>query len=253
MVSKTDLIIPHKEPIGRIVFFLDVTEAEKISRRIHQSEKLALMGEMAAKAAHEIRNPLAVIHGFLAFMNENLHERDREQYHIPLLLKEIDRINAIVEDMLLIAKPSAPVLKEVYIETIVQDVLSLFHQTLEAKGIRVHVRLDHVPLQLDSKQMMQVLYNLLHNSIEAMEEGGTICIYSDVDETYNMYMYDSGSGIPTHMKEAIFEPFITTKSSGTGLGLTIVKRIIENHGGTIALHDSSEQGTTFVIKLPIRR
>ncbi|WP_163150417.1 nitrogen regulation protein NR(II) [Anoxybacillus sp. MB8] len=253
LVSKTDLIIPHKEPIGRIIFFLDVTEAEKISRRIHQSEKLALMGEMAAKAAHEIRNPLAVIHGFLAFMNENLHERDREQYHIPLLLKEIDRINAIVEDMLLIAKPSAPVMKEAYIETIVQDVLSLFQQTLEAKRIRVHVRLDHVPLQLDSKQMMQVLYNLLHNSIEAMEEGGTICIYSDVDETYNMYMYDSGSGIPTHMQETIFEPFITTKSSGTGLGLTIVKRIIENHGGTIALHDSSEQGTTFVIKLPIRR
>ncbi|MED0658181.1 HAMP domain-containing sensor histidine kinase, partial [Anoxybacillus ayderensis] len=85
------------------------------------------------------------------------------------------------------------------------------------------------------------------------EEGGTICIYSDVDETYNMYMYDSGSGIPTHMQEAIFEPFITTKSSGTGLGLTIVKRIIENHGGTIALHDSSEQGTTFVIRLPIHR
>ncbi|MCG6178958.1 sensor histidine kinase, partial [Anoxybacillus sp. LAT_35] len=191
LVSKTDLIIPHKEPIGHIVFFLDVTEAEKISRRMHQSEKLALMGEMAAKAAHEIRNPLAVIHGFLAFMNENLHERDREKYHIPLLLQEIDRINAIVEDMLLIAKPSAPMLKETYMETIVQDVLSLLQQTLEAKNIRVHVRLDHVPLQLDSKQMMQVLYNLLYNSIEAVGEDGTICLYSDVGETYNMYVYDS--------------------------------------------------------------
>ncbi|KIP22705.1 MULTISPECIES: nitrogen regulation protein NR(II) [Anoxybacillus] len=253
LVSQSNLHNLYGEIIGRTIFFLDITEMEQLTKRIHQSEKLALMGEMAAKAAHEIRNPLAVIHGFLAFMNENLHERDREQYHIPLLLKEIDRINAIVEDMLLIAKPSAPVMKETYIETIVQDVLSLFQQTLEAKRIRVHVRLERVPLQLDSKQMMQVLYNLLHNSIEAMEEGGTICIYSDVDETYNMYMYDSGSGIPTHMQETIFEPFITTKSSGTGLGLTIVKRIIENHGGTIALHDSSEQGTTFVIKLPIRR
>lgn len=253
LVSQSNLHHLYGEIIGRTIFFLDITEMEQLTKRIHQSEKLALMGEMAAKAAHEIRNPLAVIHGFLAFMNENLHERDREQYHIPLLLKEIDRINAIVEDMLLIAKPSAPVMKEAYMETIVQDVLSLFQQTLQAKNIRVHVRLDHVPLQLDSKQMMQVLYNLLHNSIEAMEEGGTICIYSDVDETYNMYMYDSGSGIPTHMQETIFEPFITTKSSGTGLGLTIVKRIIENHGGTIALHDSSEQGTTFVIRLPIQR
>ncbi|WP_231563697.1 PAS domain-containing sensor histidine kinase [Anoxybacillus sp. KU2-6(11)] len=102
--------------------------------------------------------------------------------------------------------------------------------------------------------MMQVLYNLLHNSIEAIEENGTICIYSDVNEgTYNMYIYDSGRGISKEMEKALFEPFMTTKSSGTGLGLTIVKRIIENHGGTIALHDSSEKGTTFVISLPIGR
>ncbi|AST07411.1 sensor histidine kinase [Anoxybacillus flavithermus] len=253
LVSQSNVLNLYGEKVGRTIFFLDITEIEELTKRMHQSEKLALMGEMAAKAAHEIRNPLAVIHGFLAFMNENLHERDREQYHIPLLLQEIDRINAIVEDMLLIAKPSAPVMKEAYMETIVQDVLSLFQQTLEAKNIRVHVRLDRVPLSIDPKQMMQVLYNLLYNSIEAVGKDGTICLYSDVGETYNMYVYDSGSGIPTHMQETIFEPFITTKSSGTGLGLTIVKRIIENHGGTIALHDSSEQGTTFVIKLPIRR
>ncbi|NNU91421.1 MULTISPECIES: nitrogen regulation protein NR(II) [Anoxybacillus] len=253
LTSQSNLLNLYGEKVGRTIFFLDITEIEELTKRMHQSEKLALMGEMAAKAAHEIRNPLAVIHGFLAFMNGNLAENEREQYHIPLLLQEIDRINAIVEDMLLIAKPSAPMLKETYMETIVQDVLSLLQQTLEAKSIRVHVRLDRVPLSIDPKQMMQVLYNLLYNSIEAVGEDGTICLYSDVGETYNMYVYDSGSGIPKDMQETIFEPFITTKSSGTGLGLTIVKRIIENHGGTIALHDSSEKGTTFVISLPIRR
>ncbi|XWN53492.1 ATP-binding protein [Anoxybacillus flavithermus] len=253
LTSQSNLLNLYGEKVGRTIFFLDITEIEELTKRMHQSEKLALMGEMAAKAAHEIRNPLAVIHGFLAFMNGNLAENEREQYHIPLLLQEIDRINAIVEDMLLIAKPSAPMLKETYMETIVQDVLSLSQQTLEAKSIRVHVRLDRVPLSIDPKQMMQVLYNLLYNSIEAIGEDGTICLYSDVGETYNMYVYDSGSGIPKDMHETIFEPFITTKSSGTGLGLTIVKRIIENHGGTIALHDSSEKGTTFVISLPIRR
>ena len=253
LTSQSNLLNLYGEKVGRTIFFLDITEIEELTKRMHQSEKLALMGEMAAKAAHEIRNPLAVIHGFLAFMNENLSKNDRAQYHIPLLLQEIDRINAIVEDMLLIAKPSAPMLKETYMETIVQDVLSLSQQTLEAKSIRVHVRLDRVPLSIDPKQMMQVLYNLLYNSIEAIGEDGTIFLYSDVGETYNMYVYDSGSGIPKDMHETIFEPFITTKSSGTGLGLTIVKRIIENHGGTIALHDSSEKGTTFVIRLPIRR
>ncbi|WP_461200774.1 two-component system sensor histidine kinase NtrB [Anoxybacillus sp. TBDG-1] len=253
LISKVKLKNRYDECIGEITYFLDITEMEELTKRIHQSEKLALIGEMAAKAAHEIRNPLAVIHGFLAFMNENLAKNEREQYHIPLLLQEIDRINAIVEDMLLMAKPSAPMLKETYMETIVQDVLSLLQQTLEAKNIRVHVRLDPVPLSIDPKQMMQVLYNLLYNSIEAIEENGTICIYSDVTETYNMYVYDSGRGIPKEMQKTMFEPFMTTKSSGTGLGLTIVKRIIENHGGTIALHDSSEKGTTFVITLPIRR
>ncbi|MCX8001988.1 MAG: ATP-binding protein [Anoxybacillus mongoliensis] len=254
LASQSNLLNLYGEKVGRTIFFLDITEMEELTKRIHQSEKLALMGEMATKAAHEIRNPLTVIHGFLAFMNENLAENAREQYHIPLLLKEIDRINAIVEDMLLIAKPSAPMLKETYMETIVQDVLSLLQHTFETKKIAVHVRLDRVPLWIDPKQMMQVLYNLLHNSIEAIEENGTICIYSDVNEgTYNMYIYDSGRGISKEMEKALFEPFMTTKSSGTGLGLTIVKRIIENHGGTIALHDSSEKGTTFVISLPIGR
>ncbi|WP_297988890.1 nitrogen regulation protein NR(II) [uncultured Anoxybacillus sp.] len=251
LVSQSNLLNLYGEHIGRTIFFLDITEIEELTKRIHQSEKLAAVGEMAAKAAHEIRNPLAVIHGFLSFMNENLAEKERKQYRIPLLLKEIDRINTIVEDMLLIAKPSAPMLKETYMETIVQDLLSLLQQTLETKSIRAHVRLDRVPLRIDSKQMMQVLYNLLHNSIESIEENGTICIYSDVNETYNMYIYDSGKGIPQDIQATMFEPFTTTKPSGTGLGLPIVKRIIENHGGTIALHDSSEKGTTFVISLPI--
>lgn len=243
LVSQSMLLNLYSETAGRTIFFLDITEIEELTRRMHQSEKLALFGEMAAKAAYEIRDPLTVIHGFLAFMNENLAENEREQYHIPLLLKEIDRINAIVEDMLLIAKPSAPVLKETYMETIVQDLLSLLQHTFETEKIAVHVRLDRVPLWIDPKQMMQVLYNLLHNSIDSIEENGTICMYSNVNETYNMYMYDSGRGIPKEMQKTIFEPFMTTKSSGTGLGLTIVKRIIENHGGTIAFHDSSEKGT----------
>lgn len=239
----------YSETAGRTIFFLDITEIEELTRLMHKLEKLALFGEMAAKAAHEIRDPLTVIHGFLAFMNENLAENEREQYHILLLLKEIDRINAIVEDMLLIAKPSAPVLKETYMETIVQDLLSLLQHTFETEKIAVHVRLDRVPLWIDPKQMMQVLYNLLHNSIESIEENGTICMYFNVNETYNMYMYDSGRGIPKEMQKTIFEPFMTTKSSGTGLGLTIVKRIIENHGGTTALHDSSEKRNS----LPIGR
>lgn len=254
LVSQAELMNQYRQLIGRIFYFIDITESEELTKRIHQAEKLALLGELSARAAHEIRNPLTVIRGFLTFMKETVSEAEKEKYHILLLLKELDRINAIIEEMLLIAKPSAPILTQAYIEDIIQEILPLFQQSSETQQLQFHVRLDRIPLLMDPKQMTQVMHNLIRNSIEAMEAKGTISIYSNVREDYyEIYIQDSGSGIPKEMQHTIFDPFITTKESGTGLGLTIVKRIIENHGGTIELYASSEQGTTFLITLPLLR
>lgn len=252
LVSQSELMNQYHQLIGRIFYFIDITEIEELTKRIHQSEKLALLGELSAKAAHEIRNPLTVIHGFLTFMKESFSESENEKFHIPLLLKELDRINAIIEEMLLIAKPGAPILRKACMEDIVEDILLLFHQTLETQEIRFHVHLDRIPLLIDTKQITQVMYNLIRNSIEAIGGKGTISIYSHVQgESYRIYIQDSGSGIPKEIQKTIFEPFITTKDSGTGLGLTIVKRIVENHQGKIELFSSSEKGTTFIITFPI--
>ncbi|WP_062047022.1 PAS domain-containing sensor histidine kinase [Bacillus sp. JCM 19034] len=252
LVSQSNLRDVEGCAIGRIFQFIDITETEKLENRIHQSEKLALVGEMAAGAAHEIRNPLTVIHGFLLIMSQSLSKEQHDYYRMPLLMKEIERINFIIEEMLLLAKPSAPHFKTCYLEEVVNEIIPLMKQSPDTEQIEITVQLDPVPLALDAKQIKQVFYNLIRNSSEAMEYSGNIHIYSKVGDDYEVYIVDEGAGIPQEKQGDIFEPFSTLKESGTGLGLTIVKRIIENHHGDITLWSSSDEGTTFLIRLPIK-
>ncbi|MDQ0230361.1 sensor histidine kinase [Metabacillus malikii] len=250
LVSKVELVGQYDEKIGCIVHFLDITETEELEQRIHQSEKLALVGEMAADAAHEIRNPLAVVQGFLALMNQSLSDASKQEYHIPLIMKEIERINFIIEEMLLTSKPGAPIRKEVYIQDILEEFLPLIVESTE--DISFDIQLIRKKIKVDVKQIKQVFHNLFRNSIEAMGGVGNIGVTSEITgDYYNIYIMDSGPGITRPMVKTLFEPFSTSKENGTGLGLMIVKRIIENHKGTIELIESTKHGATFLIKLPV--
>lgn len=261
MIVKTyTFLIPILFPFIMVIFSLlfirynkryrnIVNDKELLEKRLLQSEKLAVLGGLAARAAHEIRNPLAVISGFLSIINQKLEEGE---WRVSLMLKELDRINAIIEEMLMMAKPGAPILKEAYIEDILNEILQLYDQSTNAKNIHFQTEIKPVTLLLDSRQITQVLHNLIRNSYEAMSEPGVIYIKTSInDNMYCLFIRDTGSGIPLEIQEKIFEPFLTSKESGTGLGLTIVKRIIENHGGTIELFSNSENGSTFLIKLPL--
>jgi two-component system sensor histidine kinase AtoS len=252
LVSQTELLNQNHSVIGRIMNFIDITETEELEKRMHQSEKLAVVGEMAAGAAHEIRNPLAVVHGFLSLMNQSFSEQHRNQYHLPLIMKEIERINVIIEEMLLLSKPGAPIKKETYLEDILAEFLPLIIQSSEE--VEFNIKLERTPLSVDAKQIKQVFHNLIRNSIEAMGGKGVISIYSQVNgKDYQIFIKDCGPGIPFSMLKTIYDPFSSSKESGTGLGLMIVKRIIENHQGSIDLHETSEAGTTFLIHLPLSK
>lgn len=251
LVSQVGLVDQKQDTIGRVINFIDITETEELEKRMHQSEKLALVGEMAADAAHEIRNPLAVVHGFLSLMNQSLSESNKDQFHLPLIMKEIERINVIIEEMLLTSKPGAPITREVYIEEIIKEFLPLIVESSE--DIHFSIQLNQTPVNVDVKQIKQVFHNMIRNSIEAMGGKGKISITSQVEDNfYKIYMRDNGPGIPEQVLETMFEPFSTSKENGTGLGLVIVKRIIENHQGTIKLLNSTEEGTTFQISIPIK-
>ena len=251
LVSQSELFDLDEKLIGTIFFFIDITNTEKLEMRIHQSEKLALLGEHSAGAAHEIRNPLTVIQGFFTLIKESMSEKDREKFQVPLIITEFNRINSIIEEMLMLAKPSEPVLKVMTIKDVLDELPFLYNKSGE---LHFEVKLDHHLLLMDPKQIKQVLYNLIRNSSEAMNGKGTISMYSKVDhEHYYIFFEDTGPGIPLETKDSLFNPFSTSKDTGTGLGLTIAQRIIENHNGTIELYSSSQKGTTFLIRLKLMK
>ncbi|WP_226038080.1 two-component system sensor histidine kinase NtrB [Aquibacillus saliphilus] len=251
LVSQSELISFDKL-IGRIYHFVDVTERDELEKRMHQSEKLAVLGEVSAGAAHEIRNPLTVIKGFLTLMKQSLSKSDQDKFYIPLLLKEFDQINTIVEEMLLLAKPGQPQLKEAYIRDIFNEIIPHYRPASTIYDIRFNIDIDETPLLLDTKQIKQALFNLIRNSSESMDGEGTITVYSNTKrESYQLFIQDTGPGIPEKLQDSIFDPFLTNKETGTGLGLSIVQRIIENHHGRVELFESSDKGTTFLITFPL--
>jgi two-component system sensor histidine kinase AtoS len=254
LVSQSPLKDQDEEIIGRIFFFIDISEIDALEKRMHRSEKLALAGELAAGSAHEIRNPLAVIHGFVQLINSSVTEEERMNYHLPLLLQELDRINKIVEDMLLLAKPGAPKLRYcMFKEEVLDKIIPLIKASCP-EAVKIRVEVDPFMLFFDPEQMKQVFHNLLRNSIEALGEEGEICVYSKVDEDKAfIFIKDTGQGIPDDIRHKVFEPFISSKDTGTGLGLTIIQRIIENHEGEIELLSTNENGTTFKIMLPLNQ
>lgn len=255
LVSQSELINQHQEVIGRIFYFIDITKTEELENKIHQSEKLALVGELAAGAAHEIRNPLAVIQGFLSLMTQSISDEEKERFYLPLVMKELERIDSIIGEMLLLSKPGAPILQKNYIEDIIKDILPLITQTSPSRTeneIEFIVDLERVAVSVDTNQMKQVLHNLIRNSMEAINGKGQISIYSTIKtEVYQIYIKDTGTGIPLAMQSSLYDPFSTSKETGTGLGLTVVQRILQNHEGKIELVSTSSEGTTFLISLPL--
>ncbi|MCM3196429.1 ATP-binding protein [Priestia megaterium] len=255
LASQTQLFNEKNESIGRIFYFIDISDTEELEKRMHQSEKLALVGEVAAGAAHEIRNPLAVIHGFISLMNQSLSDEEKKRFYLPVLMKELERINYIIEEMLLLSKPGTPVMKKVSMQEIINELLPLITHSskfTEKDKLIFDVKLQPYILKVDEKQIKQVLHNLIRNSMEAMDGEGVITIYSQVHEdSYCLYIEDTGKGIPLHMQQSLYQPFSTSKDSGTGLGLPIAQRILESHGGQIKLLSTSSRGTVFVIKFPL--
>ncbi|WP_332634900.1 sensor histidine kinase [Halalkalibacter flavus] len=250
LVSQSPLVDDKKNVIGRIFYFVDVSEIDKLEKRVLRTEKLALAGELASKAAHEIKNPLSVIQGFIQLMNSNFSESERSKYHTLLILKEIQRINSIAQDMLMLAKPNLNK-KKANLADVIEEIMPFIHSNYSS-NIFIRSEIDSITLNIDVDQMKQVFLNLIINSIQAMEEKGEISISSEVyQDRIHIFIKDNGSGVPEEIQSNLFEPFVSSKETGTGLGLTIIERIITSHDGTIQLLSSNEEGTCFKIALPL--
>jgi signal transduction histidine kinase len=215
-----------------------------------QKEKLAVVGQMAASIAHEIKNPLSALKGFTQLQQER--DGSTENFY-PIMLNEIDRINLIVSDLLIIGKPNSSSKQPASIGKILTYVTSIIEPQAVRQSVNIHVEIkDHVPkIYCDENQIKQVFINLVKNAVESMPDGGVVTIevqYSHNDFFINVS--DGGEGIPADIIAKLGEPFFTTKPNGTGLGLMVTKKIIEEHGGKFDIRNNPDKGATVQIILP---
>ncbi len=249
-VSTRLIIFEGKESILSI--FKDVTnKKEETEGLLQKSEKLALVGQLAAGIAHEIRNPLTSIKGFIQLFKAKYTS---DEVHFNLILAELERINLIVSEFLVLAKPTAVEYKDKEIKILLNDVVTLINTHAIMKNVQIIVEFESEisTIVCEENQLKQVFINILKNSIEAMPNGGIIDIKVKAIEkdTISISFIDQGTGIPEDRIPKLGEPFYTTKEKGTGLGLMTSYKIIENHDGRLKISSKINEGTTVEVILP---
>ncbi|MBB6444305.1 ATP-binding protein [Bacillus benzoevorans] len=250
-ISSRSIIYEGKEAILSV--FKDITDKKvETEGLLQKSEKLALVGQMAAGIAHEIRNPLTSIQGFIQLFKSK-YPSDAE--HFTLVLSELERINLIVGEFLVLAKPTAVIFKEKAINKLIQDVVTLTNTQAIMSNIQIFVESESYipPIICEENQLKQVFINILKNSIEAMPNGGIIDVKIKLKENdkVSIRIMDQGVGIPENRIPTLGEPFYTTKEKGTGLGLMTSYTIIDRHEGELKISSKVNEGTTVEVILPV--
>jgi PAS domain S-box-containing protein len=264
--------------LGGLLVFSDVTELKRLQEEVKRGEKLATLGSMAARVAHEIRNPLVSVKTFCQMLPDKYQDQGFREVFLPLVIKEVDRISNITEDLLNFSRVSPRVLKLVAVQEVLEESLALIKQELRKKEIIVNkdYTQENISLLTDPDKLKQVFLNLFTNSIQAMDKGGILTIKTEIESNGEhqespILAYDSvssrspwanariacirisdtGKGIPEENISDIFEPFFTTKEKGTGLGLVISQEIVKELKGSIEVESQLGEGSTFIIRLPL--
>ncbi|MGM9949240.1 MAG: nitrogen regulation protein NR(II) [Lysinibacillus sp.] len=251
-ISMSPIYNSNGDMIAVSVISRDTSLIKENERLVIQSEKLKVAGEIAAEVAHEIRNPMTVISGFMQMMVSDENSPYRE--YTGLIQSEIERIDTIISDFLVLSRPQADTYKPVDIRRILNEVIALFSIEFQNRGIHFSLETDgkRTTINGNANHIKQVLINLIKNAVEAIDRDGKLLIgVSNVEDDLCIFIKDSGIGIPAHLLDRIFEPFYTTKSKGTGLGMMITNKIIKEHQGVIGICSKENAGTEITIRLPL--
>lgn len=251
LVTANVIQTANHEVNGVVFIYKDITEQKKAEEHLLRTEKLKLAGELAASIAHEIRNPLAAIQGFMQLMKETYEPR-----YLDIVLNEVQRISDITNELLLLAKPQTTKISLINVVDAVHEVVTLLDGQLNIHGINLHLELptiDKPRAYCILGHFKQAIINVLKNAIEAMPGGGQVWVrvfQPTNSETVTIQVQDTGVGIDEDKIRDLGQPFYTTKERGTGLGLTVTYRIIQNYGGKIQISSRLGQGTIVNLSLP---
>jgi len=235
-------------------------ELEKSREHLLQAEKMALVGKLAAGVAHSIRNPLTSVKMRLFSLGRTLDLPPAQKEDFEVISEEIGHIDTIVQNFIEFSRPPKLKMQKVSPSELVDQVLQLVDHRLESHNVAIEINRERwLPeIQADPEQLKEVLVNIIVNACEAIGYGVSIVIHEEesflepLGRVVVIRMTDNGPGIPESVKEKVFQPFFTTKEEGSGLGLSIAARIVEEHGGSLELSPKEDEGSTFVISLPIK-
>ena len=251
--------------VAWVVIFQNLTQLKQLEEELQRSEKLRALGELSASLAHEIRNPLASISGSIQVMKEEIEQIGYRTNLMDIILRETKRLNSLITDFLMFARPTAEKMEPLHLSTVVKDIVDVLKYNPEAKDVSIECSIaDGLHIEGNQRQLSQVVWNLLINAINSMDGKGRLAIRLSTCDTMGLpptlrgkgrfialSIEDNGKGIEPENLKRIFDPFFTTKPTGTGLGLSIAYRIIESHGGLIDVDSTPGRGTVFTIYLPV--
>jgi two-component system, sporulation sensor kinase E len=248
----------ESEQVGYAMILRDITESRRSAEQTLESERFNALTLLAAGVAHEIGNPLNSLHIHLQLMERKVQElqgdaRQELQESIDIARTEIARLDSIVTQFLRAIRPTRPQLHPENINTVIEEAVRFFAPEIKDRDIVVEqeLRSDLPMLEVDRDQMKQAFYNVIKNSLEAMKHRGILRIRSDMDDTHVVIRFtDTGGGISAENLSRVFEPYFTTKPSGSGLGLLIVRRIVREHGGELSVQSTEGKGLVLTIRLP---
>jgi PAS domain S-box-containing protein len=242
------------KPYQYIAIRNDITERKRTEEIIHRQDKLAAVGQLAAGVAHEIRNPLTSMRGYTEFLILDETDPQRKEF-LDIILDEIERVNNIVEEFMVLAKPKAIELEEKNIIPVIKNVVSLLEFEARKRNVRLHLECQEeiIQVECDENRLKQVFLNFIKNGIEAMPSGGDLIVRTSVNnQNVQISIQDTGIGISEEKLKKLGEPFYTTKKNGNGLGLMVSFKIIESHNGRVYVESELNKGTTFNILLPAK-
>ncbi|HEV2994327.1 MAG TPA: ATP-binding protein, partial [Chthoniobacterales bacterium] len=261
-----------QQMLGALMVLTDITALKRLESQIRRSDRLASLGTLSAGMAHEIKNPLVSIKTFAQLLPERYQDSDFRETFSNLIGHEIDRIDSLVNQLLRFARPTKPLLKPLHVHEILEKSLSLLSHRLYQKEIKLtrswQANVDTI--RADADQLEQVFLNFFLNAMDAMKNGGELAVSTQVQtderwvaaltrsngesgEILHITIRDTGEGIRKEDIAHVFDPFFTTKDYGTGLGLSVVHGIIQEHGGQIEVESEVQKGTAFHILLPLAR
>lgn len=262
------LFTPEGEQQGAVLIMRDLTQIRTLEDAVRRADRLSMVGTMAAGLAHEIKNPLGGIKGAAQLLQMELEVQSPLLEYPEVMIRETDRVNKIIEELLDLSRPRQALKNMVNIGQIINDIILLQHQSFIEKNVRFRAYLDpSIPsIRGDQNLLTQLFLNLIKNAGEAVAQGGEVRITTRVDTDYHLntpgepaismiqiLIEDNGPGIRPELRERIFTPFYTTKTGGTGLGLATCQKIINDHQGLLVVKNRKESGSAFIISLPLLR